>query len=53
MFPMTWVLAGIGICVVSLLEHGDKLYGDSEEEKELFDQYVDMTIVSRICQLST
>jgi hypothetical protein len=37
----------------SLLEHGDKLYGDSEEEKELFDECVDMTIVSRICQLST
>jgi uncharacterized protein YaeQ len=32
------------------LEHGDALFGDSEEEKELLDDCVDM-IVSCICQL--
>ena len=35
----------------SLLEHGQALYGDSDEEKELLDECVDMTEVSRVSQL--
>lgn len=35
----------------TLLKHGERLYSDSEEEKELFDECVDMTVVSRIYQL--
>lgn len=33
----------------TLLEHGQSLYGDSEEEKELLDDCVDMTYVSGVC----
>jgi hypothetical protein len=35
----------------SLLAYGQELYGDSEEEKELLDECVDMTQVSCVCQL--
>jgi hypothetical protein len=40
------------LCQVTLgsfLEHGETLYGNSEEEKELLEDCVDMTIVSRFC----
>jgi len=33
----------------TFLDHGEVLFGDSDEEEELFDECVDQTTVSGIC----